>query len=185
MHFKLYFSQFLYFMKRSIITSDELFLMLDYIVYLVPTTYYSHGFFSCVCLMFFFQNNNDTIYYFKWSVWSSLPFSPKWPSFMNNQEKAKIVIPLWKFLNLKDAKKWLSVCGWKCGNKGAKNYFQFIADYIANYVLHLYLGLKGSAVHFGSHIGGIVFCGRHLDALVVHDGHETNFFAQTKLKICE
>ena len=77
---------------------------------------------------FFFQNNNDTIYYSKWSVWSSLPFSPKWPSFMNNQEKAKIVIPLWKFLNLKDAKKWSSVCGWKCGNKGAKNYFQFIAD---------------------------------------------------------
>ena len=56
---------------------------------------------------------------------------------------------------------------------------------IANYVLHLYLGLKWSAVHFGSHIGGIVFCGRILDALVVHDGHETNFFAQTKLKICE
>ena len=34
-----------------------------------------------------------------------------------------------KFLNSKDAKKWFSVCGWKCGNKGAKNYFQFIADY--------------------------------------------------------
>ena len=90
-----------------------------------------------------------------------------------------------EFLNLKDAKKWFSVCIWKYGNKGAKNYFQFIADYIANYVLHLYLGLRWSAVHFGSHIGGIVFCGRLLDALVVHDGHETNFFAQTKLKICE
>ena len=35
LHFKLYFSQFLYFVKRSIITSDELFLMLDYIVYLL------------------------------------------------------------------------------------------------------------------------------------------------------
>ena len=55
----------------------------------------------------FFQNNNDTIYYLKWSVWSSLPFSPKWPSFMNNQEKAKIVIPLWGILNQRCA---MSIC---------------------------------------------------------------------------
>ena len=37
---------------------------------------------------------------------------------------------------------------------------------IANYVLHLYLGLKWSAVHFSSHIGGwsdlglLVFAGK-------------------------